>query len=233
MKVRADFSKRETVRTSEAEWVASPQPGVDRLLLDRIGGEIARATSLVRFRPGSFFPFHAHGGGEEVFVVDGVFEDEYGRYPTGTYLRDPVGSSHAPFAKEGCTLFVRLWQFDPQDKERLVLETASGVWGETATPGFAVMPLHSFGGVSTSLLRLAPGARLDRAADAGGEEVLVLDGSFRDAEGDYPKGAWIRDPGACERSILSPGGCVLLVKTGHLPPDLSRLQELEIAAAER
>lgn len=231
MKIRADFSQRVVVRPGEAEWTPSPQAGVDRLMLDRIGKEIARATSLVRFAPGSFFPFHEHGGGEEVFVVDGVFEDEYGRYPAGTYLRDPIGSSHAPFAKDGCTLFVKLWQFAPDDKQRVVIDTAATAWERTTTPGLTIKPLHSFAGVSTSLVRLAAGLRLNRTLDPGGEEILVLEGGFDDAEGHYPKGTWIRDPGGCERAVVSQDGCALLVKTGLLPPDLDPAHYLAAAGA--
>ncbi|WOJ89533.1 cupin domain-containing protein [Methylocapsa polymorpha] len=233
MKIRADFSQRVVVRPGEADWTPSPQPGVDRLMLDRIGEEIARATSLVRFSPGSFFPFHEHGGGEEVFVVDGVFEDEYGRYPAGTYLRDPIGSSHAPFTQDGCTLFVKLWQFAPGDKERVVIDTASSAWEQTATPGVAVKPLHSFAGVSTLLIQLAPGLRLNRPLNPGGEEILVLEGAFADGEGEYSKGAWIRDPGGREAAIVSQAGCVLFVKAGHLPPDLGALQDFALAQPAR
>jgi anti-sigma factor ChrR (cupin superfamily) len=235
MKIRADFSQRVVVRPGDAEWVASPQPGVDRIMLDRIGAEIARATSLVRFAPGSFFPHHEHGGGEEVFVLEGVFEDEYGRYPAGAYLRDPIGSSHAPFTKEGCTLFVKLWQFAPDDKARLVIETHSGAWKQTATAGLAIQPLHAFAGVSTVLVRMAPGLRLDWPPQQGGEEILVVEGGFSDAEGAYPAGAWIRDPGGQAHELFSEHGCVLLVKSGHLSQnalkDLAKSFERQIVKA--
>jgi hypothetical protein len=51
--VNADFSQRVIVRFEASEWVASPMPGVRRRMLDRIGAEVARATSIVRFEPGS------------------------------------------------------------------------------------------------------------------------------------------------------------------------------------
>ncbi|WP_026606238.1 cupin domain-containing protein [Methylocapsa acidiphila] len=231
MKIRADFSQRVVVRPGETDWVPSPQPGVDRLMLDRIGGEIARATSLVRFSPGAFFPFHEHGGGEEFFVLDGLFEDEYGRYPAGAYVRDPIGSSHAPFATDGCTIFVKLWQFASEDQARVVVDTASAAWKQTQTPGLATMSLHAFAGVSTSLMRLAPGLVVARRLDPRGEEILVIEGALSDADGEYSKGAWIRDPGGRETVFSSQEGCILLTKTGHLPPDLSRLPGFAEAAA--
>ncbi|GAL13613.1 hypothetical protein JCM19233_4618 [Vibrio astriarenae] len=51
--------------------------------LDRVGGEVARATSIVRYKPNSAFSPHTHDGGEEFFVLEGVFSDEHGDYPQG------------------------------------------------------------------------------------------------------------------------------------------------------
>jgi anti-sigma factor ChrR (cupin superfamily) len=216
MQIRADFSRKEVVRPGDVQWVASPQKGVDRLMLDRIGDEIARATSLVRFEPGSFFPHHVHGGGEEIFVVEGMIEDEHGRYPQRTYLRDPIGSSHSPFTKDGCVLFVKLWQFQPQDVTRVVIETQQGGWMRAGRDGIAVLPLHDFAGESTYLIRLAPGMELERNTHPAGEEILVLDGLFSDEFGDYPAGTWIRDPAGSQHTPYSKPGCTLFVKAGHL-----------------
>lgn len=216
MKIHADFSQPVRVRPGEEAWVASPQPGVDRLMLDRIGEEIARATSLVRFAPGSAFPFHVHGGGEEVFVLDGIFEDEHGTYPAGTYLRDPVGTSHTPFTKGGCVLFVKLWQFLPGDTIREAIDTTKGLYEGTSTPGVTIQHLHRFGGVATFLLRLAPGICTSRRLHPGGQEILVVSGAFNDSSGEYPKGSWLRDPGGGELAMVSEEGCTLFVTTGHL-----------------
>jgi anti-sigma factor ChrR (cupin superfamily) len=216
MKIRADFSKRVSVRPGEEAWSPSPQPGVDRLMLDRIGEEIARATSLVRFAPGSFFPFHEHGGGEEVFVLDGTFEDEHGSYPAGTYLRDPVGTSHRPFTKDGCTLFVKLWQFAPGDVTRKVNDTTCGHYEPTEVRGLERLALHDFAGVSVAMEKLAAGFSAAQELHPGGEELLVLEGSLIVGSETYPKGSWLREPGGGAWDIGSEGGCTLLVTTGHL-----------------
>ncbi|MCZ6590022.1 MAG: cupin domain-containing protein, partial [Alphaproteobacteria bacterium] len=117
MKLNADFSQRVAIDTTSQPWVASPLPGVERRMLDRIGDEVARATSLVRYAPDSYFSPHEHSGGEEFFVLDGVFSDEHGDYGPGMYLRNPIGSSHKPFSRDGCTIFVKLGQMDPDDQE--------------------------------------------------------------------------------------------------------------------
>jgi anti-sigma factor ChrR (cupin superfamily) len=84
-------------------------------MLDRVGDEVARATSLVHYAPGSQFERHVHGGGEEILVLEGVFSDESGDHAAGTNLRNPPGSAHAPFSREGCLLFVKLRQFASGD----------------------------------------------------------------------------------------------------------------------
>src|SRR5690606_16882155 len=101
MEINSAFEERAAVHAARIDWVPSPMPGVERRMLDRIGGEVARATSLVRYAAGSSFPPHVHGGGEEFYVLEGVFSDERGDYPAGTYVRNPPQSKHAPASAEG------------------------------------------------------------------------------------------------------------------------------------
>ena len=69
MEINADFSQRVVVHAAQLPWVPSPMAGVERRMLDRIGDEVARATSIVRYAPGSQFSPHTHGGGEEFLVL--------------------------------------------------------------------------------------------------------------------------------------------------------------------
>lgn len=216
--LRADPSKRVVVFTGAEPWEPSPSPGVDRIKLDRVGGEVARATSLVRYAPGSVFPAHDHALGEEIFVLDGVFSDERGDHPAGSYVRNPPGSSHAPRSAQGCTIFVKLRQFDPADGERVVIDTTTAPWFRGLVPGLTVLPLHQFGGVSTALVRWAPGTRFLPHEHWGGEEILVLEGVFSDQDGDHPAGTWIRSPHLSRHAPWSDPGCLIYVKTGHLVP---------------
>src|SRR5690606_28983747 len=96
VEINSAFDERAAVHAAQMEWVPSPMPGVERRMLDRIGGEVARATSLVRYAPASRFAAHTHGGGEEFYVLEGVFQDERGDYPAGTYVRNPPTSRHTP-----------------------------------------------------------------------------------------------------------------------------------------
>lgn len=220
MKINADLSKGVVVHTNSLEWVASPQPGVERRMLDRDGAEVARATSIVRYAPGGSFPAHEHGGGEEFLVLEGVFSDEHGDYPAGTYVRNPIGSSHASFTKEGCTILVKLRQMSGPGEQRLVADTNAGEWQQGAASGVERLPLFESEstGEKVYLARFAPDAMVAGDFHAGGEEVLVLEGALEDEYGTYPKGAWLRQPDGSSHSPYSKGGCTLWVKRGHLPP---------------
>lgn len=217
MNMNDDFSLRIVARAADAVWTPSPLPGVERRMLDRVGDEVARATSLVRYAPGSRFDRHVHGGGEEILVLEGVFSDETGDHPAGSYLRHPPGSSHAPSSREGCLLFVKLQQFDPADTRSVRIDTRSAPWRRGLVPGLEVMPLHSHDGVDTALVRWAPKTRFNPHTHPGGEEILVLDGVFNDEGGAYAAGTWLRSPRWSRHTpYTGPEGALIYVKVGHL-----------------
>jgi anti-sigma factor ChrR (cupin superfamily) len=219
MRINADFSQRAFV--DGYEWVASPLPGVERVMLDRIGGEVARATSFVRYAPGSRFSEHVHSGGEEFLVLEGTFSDDYGDFPAGTYVRNPVGSKHRPHTDGGCLILVKLWWMHPDDQEFVRVDTTrEDLWRPSEMPGIDVMPLHRFGDECAALYRLAAGAELPPRTLPGGEEFFVLEGACRDANGLYDQGSWVRSPIGEAPALFSDQGCRLYVKRGHLrnPP---------------
>lgn len=216
MRINADFTQRVVVHPGDVAWTPSPMTGVERRMLDRIGGEVARATSLVRYAPGSRFSAHVHGGGEEFLVLEGVFSDEQGDYPPGTYVRNPIGSRHAPHSAGGCTIFVKLHQFDAQDAAQKVLRPDPAAFRPCAR-GVSERPLHAFRGERVALMRLASGATCAERRGRGGAEILVLDGAFEDEHSAYEAGAWLRTPHGLGR-MSSARGALLFVKTGHLPP---------------
>src|SRR3546814_6219955 len=80
--------------TAAMDWQASPSPTVWRKRLDLVDGEFSRVTSIVRYDPSSSFRAHGHPQGEEILVLDGVFSDEHGDYPAGTFLLNPAGFRH-------------------------------------------------------------------------------------------------------------------------------------------
>jgi anti-sigma factor ChrR (cupin superfamily) len=217
MYLNADFSERVVIDTNVMAWEPSPMAGVHRRKLDRIGDEVARATSLVRYDANSYFSPHTHDGGEEFLVLEGVFSDEHGDYPAGTYVRNPIGSSHTPHSADGCVIFVKLHQFGTGDRKQFSLDTKTAAFQPGVAEGLSVLPLHSFEAESCSLVRWEPGTVLSPQNHWGGEEILVLDGIFSDEFGHYPKGTWIRRPHLSEHHPFSDEGCLIYVKTGHLP----------------
>ena len=218
MRLRADFAKREVVMPSDYEWVPSPVAGVERMMLDRIGDEVARATSLVRYAPNSVFPAHQHAGGEEILVLEGEFGDEHGLYPAGTYIRNPIGSSHTPrVGSQGALIFVKLHQFSAEDSRQCIINTRNASWAPGLVEGLTVLGLHQFGGEHVALVRWAPDTLFTPHQHWGGEEILVLEGTFYDEHGAYPAGSWIRSPHmSAHHPFTREDGALIYVKVGHL-----------------
>jgi len=215
MLINADFSRRAIVEPGQAEWVASPQAGVERMMLDRIGAEQARATSIVRYAPDSRFPPHEHPGGEEILVLDGTFSDETGDFPAGWYLRNPDGTSHQPSSAEGALIFVKLRQMAPGDDRLVRIDTRSAAAWQRFEDRM-VCPLFSGPAEQVSLQRVAAG-RLILPALAGGAELLVLEGRIVDGDRRYQPGTWIRLPAGDDAGFTAgEKGVRFYLKTGHL-----------------
>jgi anti-sigma factor ChrR (cupin superfamily) len=218
LQLHDNLSQRIVIRPDDYIWVDSPAEGVRRMMLDRDGDEIGRATSLVAYAPSSYFPKHTHGGGEEILVLSGTFSDEHGHYPEGSYIRNPIGSSHTPrIGADGALLFVKLWQMQEDDAQRQVMQTKDANWFQGLVPGLKVLPLHEHGTEHAALVRWAPNTKFSRHQHWGGEEILVLEGTFYDEHGSYPKGSWLRSPHLSQHQPFTrEDGALIYVKTGHL-----------------
>ena len=216
VKIHMDFTQKVVVETRQLEWIASPSDNVWRKPLERQADESGHTTSIVRFGPHSFFPPHTHPLGEEIFVLGGIFSDEHGDYGAGTYIRNPPNSRHSPFSNEGCTLFVKLDQFDPEDSQSVRIDTHTTDW-LPGQGGLKVMPLHDFRGEHVALVKWPAGERFQPHTHFGGEEILVLSGEFRDEFGDYPEGSWLRNPHMSRHHPYVETETIIFVKVGHLP----------------
>ena len=217
MELNADFSQRVAVHATHLPWMPSPLAGVDRRMLDRIGGEVARATTIVRYSPGSRFSSHTHDGGEEFLVLDGVFSDEHGDYPAGSYVRNPPTSHHTPGSAPGCTLFVKLWQFDPADRTEVRVDTTKlRFLAAPDRPGVELMPLFRDDHEDVRLECWVPNTEVALSVP-GGIELLVLAGAFSEGSERFEPQSWLRLPAGatlCARAGTS--GARLWVKSGHL-----------------
>ena len=218
LRLHDDFKDRVIIKPNDYHWVPSPIHGVSRMMLDRIGGEVARATTIVRYEPNSHFSPHTHNGGEEYYVLEGIFSDEHGDYPAGTYVRNPIGTTHSPkIGDEGATIFVKLHQFAKNDTEQKVINTYHNRWYLGMISGLQVMPLHEYETEHVALVKWAPNTVFNPHKHWGGEEIFVLEGTFYDEHGIYPKGSWLRSPHLSEHTpYTKDDGALIYVKTGHL-----------------
>ena len=214
MELNADFSARVGVHSHELEWLASPMAGVHRRMLDRIGDEVARATTIVRYAPGSQFSQHVHTGGEEFIVLDGVFQDEHGDYPEGTYVRNPPQSAHTPGSEQGCTIFVKLWQFDLSDRTQFRKDMTAEL--SEPSDGVSTTELHKDQWETVTYSQMDPGSSL-QMTEGGGAELLVIAGSVTEGGETLSEGGWLRLPEGAGLSVTAgPEGAKVWVKTGHL-----------------
>ncbi|MEO1029166.1 MAG: cupin domain-containing protein [Pseudomonadota bacterium] len=228
MKINAEFDKRVIVHSEKLDWVPSPMKGVDRRPLDRVGDEVARATTIVRYAPGSHFSPHTHSGGEEFIVLDGVFQDEHGDYPAGSYIRNPPQSSHTPGSAPGCVIFVKLWQFEPEDRTHVRVRMDGNLKTEIV-PGVIESLLYQDARERISFLELQAGTKVTLAADQGGE-VLALNGSVQEGDDTLVKNSWLRTPVGSELSLeAGPEGAKLWIKTGQLADVDLQIERLNAA----
>ena len=218
--MNGDLSVRAVADTTRMAWSPSPSGTVWRKRVHLVGpAESGQVTSVVRYEPRSRFPAHDHPGGEEILVLEGLFSDEHGHWPAGTYLLNPEGFRHAPFSDPGCVLFVKLRQFPGRERRHVVLDTTTLPWEASSTPGVHLKILYQQPGFSdvTSLERWAPDADIGATSYEQGAEFFVLDGQFADEAGAYSQGWWLRLPAGSKHHPRSARGCTLYVKRAGLP----------------
>jgi hypothetical protein len=226
VEINSDFSVRAVAHGARLGWVPSPMAGVDRRMLDRIGGEVARATSIVRYAPGSVFSPHTHEGGEEFLVLEGVFQDETGDFPAGSYVRNPPTSSHRPRSEPGCTILVKLWQFDQEDRTSIRARFDGPLTEVQDRPGVDHALLFDDGREQVRVERWGPGSRVSLSRE-GGVEVFVLGGSFRQGSEGFSTHSWLRMPGGGPIDLqVSHEGCQVWVKEGRVDGARERFERM-------
>lgn len=217
MKINAEFDQRVVVHSENIPWVDSPMAGVSRRPLDRVGDEVARASTIVRYAPNSHFSPHVHTGGEEFIVLSGVFQDEHGDFSTGSYIRNPPQSKHQPGSADGCVIFVKLWQFEPDDRTHVRLNTQF----MQAVPhrdlaGISVTPLYHDDAEQVTLIDWEPNAKLTIDA-VRGAELLIIEGELTEGDDTLVKHSWLRTPiGSSIQLCAGAKGAKAWVKQGHL-----------------
>lgn len=216
--LNSDLTQAAHADTATMEWQASPSPSVWRKRLDRRGpAEAGRVTSVVRYDPDSRFSAHPHPDGEEILVLDGVFSDQTGDYPAGSYLLNPEGFEHAPFSEPGCLLFVKLRQYPGLDRRHVLLKTESAPWLETGEAGVEEKVLYDEGKhPERVVLRRLDARASSHLRGAGGHELFVTSGSLIANGRPLESGGWLRSPDGRAVALESSPGATFYLKTGHL-----------------
>lgn len=222
MLINADFDQLVIEHNTPEKWVESPTKGVTRRMLDRVGGEVARATSLVRYAPLSAFATHTHDLGEEYLVLEGDFLDEEGTHPVGTYVRNPPGSMHSPGSISGCVIFVKLRQFQADDRQYVHKAPKDLNWERSHhSEAVEYSPLFEDLNEKVRMERWNAGYSAHEFLPFGGE-LLVVSGALtlQTAGREEPLSAWswVRLPAGATLT-LSVGGqsaCVWIKR--HLKP---------------
>lgn len=218
--INGDLSVRAAVDTTKMEWTPSPSGSVWRKRVHLVGpAESGQVTSVVRYEPHSRFPAHDHPEGEEILVLEGVFSDEHGHWPAGTFLLNPEGFRHAPFSEPGCILFVKLRQFAGRERRHVVVDTPKLTWAPGSLPGVTYKTLYQQAGFSDLVLleRWAPHADPGVISYEQGAELFVIEGGFVDDVGAYAAGCWLRLPMGTQHHPRSTRGCTLYIKKSGLP----------------
>ena len=216
-RINDDFTQKVWVQIDQQNWVPSPITGVERKPLDRIGAEVGRATSVVRFLPGNSFSPHTHGGGEEFLVLKGVFSDETGDYGPLSYVRNPPGSAHTPFSKDGCEIFVKLCQMKASGEpavtikaDELDFEQVAGQEGLWRKPLFSATEWFE----EVAIEKREAGAPCCKEVFESGAEILVLSGVLKDGDVAYPAHSWVRFPKGGQARLHSDETVVYWIKRG-------------------
>lgn len=221
MRLNADLDQPVIVHAARLDWVPSPAAGVERRMLYRDGDEVARATSIVRYAPGSAFPEHVHGGGEEILVLEGTFQDEHGDYPAGSYFRNPPGTAHSPAAAGGCTILVRLWQYRSGDTAQVNRQPGEGQALAPRPGATAARLLFEDEAERVWTEDWGPDAEI-RIGNVAGLEFLLIEGKARINGEDCAAQSWGRLPaGQALSALAGPEGARIWVKAAPLQhPDV-------------
>ncbi|CAK9078128.1 unnamed protein product [Durusdinium trenchii] len=214
-------------------------------MIERLGGEVARATTVVSFQPNASFPMHQHVGGEEFIVLQGAWFDDWNTQPQMTYVRNYIGSKHTPrIGPEGCTILVKLCQMSEKhhepDHSQWDISSSNPQWRRSGASGPLELRVFQSPLEEVHFERWSPGQRGTVEVPKDGEEVFVIEGSFSDEMGEHRTWSWCRNAGerhARLTRVAGAKGCLLYIKSKHLNSHeaqsrmkmLTKLQEEAVA----
>lgn len=204
--MNSDYEKKVFIDTNDLSWENQEQRGVYKKILSCKESE---ETSLIKFEPDTTLNSKGKINSVEIFVLEGVYTNQFGDFEKGTYMYLPQEDEGKVQSKTGCVIFRKTNHFD--DAQDIIVDTTSTQW-QPGQGNLQVMPLGSQG----ALVKWPKDERFVPHRHWGGEEIFVLDGIFMDEHGKYPKGSWVRSPHMSEHYPFVEEETIIFVKTGHL-----------------
>ena len=201
-----NYETRALINTNDLEWENTQNKGIYKNLLSKKENE---ETSILKMEENSALNNDSKINSVEIFVLEGVYKNEFGEFKSGTYLNLPNENEAFVTSTTGCVIFRK----ENCDKgvENIIIDTNSTPWLK-GQGNLEVMPLFT----QTALVKWPQNERFIPHKHWGGEEIFVLKGRFMDEHGIYPKGSWIRSPHLSTHFPFVEEETIIFVKTGHL-----------------
>ena len=201
-----NYETRALINTNDLEWENTQNKGIYKKLLSKKEDE---ETSILKIEENSKLNNNSKINSVEIFVLEGVYKNEFGEFKSGTYLNLPNENEAFISSNTGCVIFRK----ENCDKgvENIIIDTNSTPWLK-GQGNLEVMPLFT----QTALVKWPQNERFIPHKHWGGEEIFVLKGRFMDEHGIYPKGSWIRSPHLSTHFPFVEEETIIFVKTGHL-----------------
>ena len=201
-----NYETRALINTNDLEWENTQNKGIYKKLLSKKEDE---ETSILKIEESSKLNNNSKINSVEIFVLEGIYKNEFGEFKSGTYLNLPNENEAFVSSNTGCVIFRK----ENCDKgvENIIIDTNSTPWLK-GQGNLEVMPLFT----QTALVKWPQNERFIPHKHWGGEEIFVLKGRFMDEYGIYPKGSWIRSPHLSTHFPFVEEETIIFVKTGHL-----------------
>jgi len=218
--INADCAQLVILRPADREWEDAGQAGVSRAVLERINHRtLGRETALMRLAPGTRLAPEVLDRRLEIFVIEGTFSDGHGDYGARTFIMNPPGTTYAAASRDGCLLYTKRLDGFAGDSARIVIDLADAAWKPFGERVAEVVPFYQVGerGVAARVGHVFPNAKIAEHDHPGGEEVLILDGVFKDQFGDGTPGTWLRYPiGLAHEPYSGDDGALIYIRDGDV-----------------
>lgn len=201
-----DYSKRVVLNEKELEYISNSNNTILKKLLSQKENQ---ETAILEMPKNSQLNSNEKFNNVEILVLDGIYINEFGAHPKGTYLKLSNENELHVKTTSGCKIFRKINYFE--NSEKLIINTTSTPW-QQGHGNLKVMPLDS----QSALVLWPKNEKFIPHSHWGGEEIFVVYGKFMDEYGVYPQNSWIRSPHRSFHTPFVEEETLIYVKTGHI-----------------